>query len=152
MAERPFGDGIVGGEVFDWLVGPQVDEEGVDLDEFAGRAGFAAFGEALGVALARADAKTPLFRALAQHWNGDDAASLHQPVQNAPGGRSRGCKALAPEEGRDLALAPHGIVEAHGFHRFGERGRPLWLAQAFGPAGLQFRVPFPAVQGGPGDA
>ena len=37
VADRPFGDRIVGGEVFDRPVGLDVDEEGVDLDEFAGR-------------------------------------------------------------------------------------------------------------------
>jgi hypothetical protein len=35
VADRPFGDRIVGGEVFDRPVWPDVDEEGVDLDEFA---------------------------------------------------------------------------------------------------------------------
>ena len=59
MAERPFGDRVGGGEVLDRLVGPDVDEEGVDLDEFAGRLRLASFGQARGVALALIDAEAP---------------------------------------------------------------------------------------------
>ena len=39
VADGPFGDRIVGGEGLDRFVGG-VDEQGVDLDEFAGRFGF----------------------------------------------------------------------------------------------------------------
>ncbi len=61
-AERPFGDGIVGGEVLDRLAGPDVDEEGVDLDEFAGRLGLAALGQPARVALPGGESDAPAFR------------------------------------------------------------------------------------------
>jgi hypothetical protein len=50
-ADGPFGDRVIGGEVFDRRVGPHVDEERVDLNELAGAPGLAAFGQAAGVTL-----------------------------------------------------------------------------------------------------
>jgi hypothetical protein len=55
----PFGDRVVGGEVFDRPVRLYVDEEGVDLDELAGRPRFSAFGQTLGVTLAGVEAEAP---------------------------------------------------------------------------------------------
>jgi hypothetical protein len=86
VADRPFGDRIVGGEVFDRPVGTEVDEEGVDLDEFARGLRFSALGQALGVAMACGQAEASAAAAPSQDWRGNDNAPLHQ----APGyGRIR---------------------------------------------------------------
>ena len=50
VAEGPFGDRVIGGEVLDRSVGAEVDEQRVDLDEFAGLSGSASLGQALRVA------------------------------------------------------------------------------------------------------
>ncbi|MGO9235762.1 MAG: hypothetical protein ACLP4V_17460 [Methylocella sp.] len=47
-ADRPFGDRVVGREVLDRLVGADVDEQRVDLDELPRGLGFAAFRQAAG--------------------------------------------------------------------------------------------------------
>jgi hypothetical protein len=62
VADRPFGDRVGGGEVLDRLVWTDVDEEGVDLDEFAGCPGFSALGETLRVALMGIEAEAPATR------------------------------------------------------------------------------------------
>ena len=41
VAEGPFGDRVIGGEALDRSVGAEVDEQRVDLDEFAGLSGSA---------------------------------------------------------------------------------------------------------------
>ena len=50
-ADRPFGDRIIGSEVLDRLVGPDVHQERVDLHEFARGLGLAPLGQAAGVTL-----------------------------------------------------------------------------------------------------
>ena len=79
MADRPFGDRIVGGEVLDRLVWTDVDEEGVDLDEFAGRLGFSALGQTLCGALARIEAEAPAAGPAPQDRRGNDRSAVHQP-------------------------------------------------------------------------
>ena len=88
MTDRPFGDRVVGGEVLDRPVGADVDEQGVDLDEFARRLGFSALGKALGVTLAMAHAEAPLVGTFAQDRHGDDPAPLDEPLEDSPDGRS----------------------------------------------------------------
>src|SRR5437879_5278648 len=44
VAEGPFGDRVIGGEALDRSVGAEVDEQRVDLDEFAGLSGSASLG------------------------------------------------------------------------------------------------------------
>jgi hypothetical protein len=74
MAEGPFGDTVIGGEVLDGLLGAKVDEEPVDLDEFAGRPGLAAFGEAPGVASGLGNPETAPARPAAENRDRRDGA------------------------------------------------------------------------------
>ena len=70
--------------MLDRLVGPDVDEQGVDLDEFAGRLGLAALGQAAGVALFCGEADAPAFGTPAQHGDGNDRAASREVGEDAP--------------------------------------------------------------------
>ena len=110
-------------------VGTQVDEQRVDLDQFAGLFGFASLGQALGVALALGQAAAG---PAAQDRHGDDRAAGDEPAEDAPdGGDGRG-QAVPVEELGDLSLAPHRVVGAQGLNRFDESRRPFRLARALG--------------------
>lgn len=76
-ADCPFGDGIAGGEVLDQLVRPDVDEERVDLNEFAGGLGLAALGQAAGIAFLGGEANASCARPAAKARRGDDGAACH---------------------------------------------------------------------------
>ena len=101
---------MVGGEVFDRPVGPDIDEESVDLDEVSGRLGFSAPGQTVCVALAGIEAKAPAARPAAQDRHGNDHAASRQPPQDAPDLGDADGLSFALEERRDLALAPHRVV------------------------------------------
>ena len=146
VADRPFGDRIVGGEVFDRPVGPDVDEEGVDLDEFTGSLGFSALGQTLGVALAGVEAEAPAAGPAPQDRHGNDGAARHQPLQDAPDLGDADSLSLTLEEGGDLALAPHRVVCADGFDRLDQGRRPLGLSDALGPARQRLGPLFPPVK------
>ena len=96
---------VVSREVLDGLVGSDVDEEGVDLDEVRpGLIGFMPLGRRSGVALAD-DAQaawTGLLRA--RHARYD--ASRHELRQDAPDHRDRDVDPLPAQEDGELAL-PH---------------------------------------------
>jgi hypothetical protein len=108
VADRPFGDRVVGGEVLDGLVGSDVDEEGVDLDEFAEGLGFSALDQALGVALACVEAEAPA-AGLRRRRHANDDAAIHQPFEDAPDLADADVLPLAVEERSDLALAHIGL-------------------------------------------
>lgn len=146
VADRPFGDGVVSGEVFDRLVGAEIDEERVDLDEFAGRGGFSALGQALGVALALVQAEAPAAGPAAQPGRGNDDAAVHQPFEDPPDLGDADSRPLAFEDRRDFALAPHRIVGADGLDRLHESGWPLGLSDALGPARARLGRFLPAVE------
>ena len=103
------------------VVGADVDEEGVDLDEFAGRLGFSALGQTLCIALVGIEAEAPAAGPAPQDRHGNDDASVHQSLQDAPDLGDADGPPLAVEERRDLALAPHRVVGADG--HFGRRTR-----------------------------
>ncbi len=102
----------VGGEVLDWLVGPDVDEERVDLHEFARGLGLAPLGQTAGVTLAGGGADAPDLGPAAQEGHGDDGAALNEMSEDAANRRDRDLMAFAAQQHGDLALAPHRIVVA----------------------------------------
>jgi hypothetical protein len=77
-ADGPFGGGIVGGEMFDRLIGGDNDEERVDLDDLAGPLRLEAFGQTSDVALTGVETKAPAARLAAQGGDGRDEAFVHQ--------------------------------------------------------------------------
>ena len=83
-ADRPFGDRIVGSEVLDRLVGPDVHEERVDLHEFARGLGLAPLGQAAGVTLFGGEADALRGGLAAQDRHGEDGAALHEMSEDAP--------------------------------------------------------------------
>src|SRR5947209_12987565 len=152
VADCPFGDRVVGSEVLDRPDGSDVDEEGVDLDEFSGSVRLSALGKALGVALARVEAEAPAGGPAPQDRHRNDRAARHQPPQDPPDGRDRDGLSLAIENSVDLALAPHRIVGANRLHSLDEGGRPFRLARALGPARPRLTLFLPAIEARAGDA
>jgi hypothetical protein len=63
------------------VVEGDVDEKGVDLDEFA-KFAVASFGETLGVALAVGKAEAPRTRPSVQDRRGNHRAAIHQAAQD----------------------------------------------------------------------
>jgi hypothetical protein len=128
-ADGPFGDRVIGGEVLDRLVGPDVDEECVDLDEFARGLGLAPLGQAASVTLLGGEADALGRGPAAQEGHGDNGAALNEMSEIAADGRDRDDEALAAQQHGDLTLAPHRII----------------VAQVFG--GRQFSRPLPPTRG-----
>src|SRR5215203_2533872 len=81
--DGPLRHRVVSREVLDGLVGSDVDEEGVDLDEFARPDRLQALGQALSVALAH-DAQAAWTGFATKHRHGRDDASRHELRQDAP--------------------------------------------------------------------
>src|SRR6516225_2611550 len=142
VADRPFGDRIVSGEVFDRPVGLDVDEEGVDLDEFAGRPRFSALGQTLGVTLAGVEAEAPAAGPAPQDRHGNDRAASHQPAQDPPDLGDADGLSFVLEERRDLALAPHRVVSADGLDRRPEPAA-TWAAGRGWAGAIAARPPSP---------
>src|SRR5215204_5933859 len=102
---------FVSREVLNGLVGSDVDEEGVDLDEFARPDRLHALGQALSVALAH-DAQAAWTGFATKHRHGRDDASRHELRQDAPDHRDRDVDPLPAQEDGELALAPHRMISA----------------------------------------
>ena len=138
--------------MFDRPVGAEVDEEGVDLNEFTRGLRFTALGQALGVALARIEAEAPGAGPAPQDGHGNDHAARHQPLEDTPDHRDADGLSVAFEERCDLALAPHRVVGADGFDCLDQSGGPLGLPDAFGPARARLGRFLPPVERRTGNA
>jgi hypothetical protein len=78
LADCPFGDRIVGGEVFDGDIGPNIDDERIDLNEFAGALGLAALGQTAGITFFGGETDAPCLGPAAQDRHGDDSAARNE--------------------------------------------------------------------------
>src|SRR4051812_10586785 len=138
--DGPLRHRVVSREVLDGLVGGDVDEEGVDLDEFARPDWLHALGQTLGVALAH-DAQAAGTGFATKHRHGRDDASRHELRQDAPDHRDRDVDPLPAQEDGELALAPHRMISA----------QPLDLAhESAGPSRLTLPVASPNGRARPG--
>ncbi len=148
LGDGPFGDRIVGGEVFDGLARRDVDEDGVDLDHAAGGVGLEPLGQAHGV-FAPVGVAAP--GALAQPGDGLDAAALHQAVQDPAHGRVGDLEPFVAQQRPQLGLAPHREVVAQPLHRPHQLGGPGSGPRPVRSSASGLQPARPAVQRGPAD-
>src|SRR3954465_4237075 len=139
---------VVSREVLDGLVGSDVDEEGVDLDEFARPDRLHALGQALGVALAH-DAQAAWTKFATKHRHGRDDASRHELRQDAPDHRDRDVDPLPAQEDCELALAPHRMISAQPLDLAHEIAGPSRLTLPGRPSRARLEPLLPTVERGP---
>src|SRR4051812_36055629 len=153
VARLDEGDGplchrVVSREVLDGLVGSDVDEEGIDLDEFARPDRLHALGQALSVALAH-DAQAAWTWFATKHGYGRDDASRHELRQDAPDHRDRDVDPLPAQEDGELALAPHRMISAQPLDLAHESAGPTRLTLPVRPSRARLESLFPTVERGP---
>src|SRR5215203_6069983 len=138
----------LGREVLDGLVGSDVDEEGVDLDEFARPDRLQALGQALSVALAH-DAQAVWTGFATKHRHGRDDASRHELRQDARDHRDRDVDPLPAQEDGELALAPHRMISAQPLDLAHESAGPSRLTLPVRPSRARLEPLLPRVERGP---
>src|SRR3954467_12004462 len=146
--DGPLRHRVVSREVLDGLVGSDVDEEGVDLDEFARPDRLHALGQALGVALAH-DAQAAWTGFATKHRHGRDDASRHELRQDAPDHRDRDVDPLPAQEDGELALAPHRMISAQPLDLAHESAGPSRLTLPVWPSRARLQPLLPTVERGP---
>src|SRR5215204_1734082 len=146
--DGPLRHRVVSREVLDGLVGSDVDEEGVDLDEFARPDRLHALGQALSVALAH-DAQAAWTGFATKHRHGRDDASRHELRQDAPDHRDRDVDPLAAQEDSELALAPHRMISAQPLDLAHESAGPSRLTLPVRPSRARLEPLLPTVERGP---
>src|SRR3954463_12141165 len=146
--DGPLRHRVVSREVLDRLVGSDVDEEGVDLDEFAGPDRLHALGQALGVALAH-DAQAAWTGFATKHRHGRDDAPRHELRQDAPDHRDRDVDPLPAQEDGELALAPHRMTSAQPLDLAHESAGPSRLTLPVRPSRARLEPLLPTVERGP---
>src|SRR3954466_6881218 len=146
--DGPLRHRVVSREVLDGLVGSDVDEEGIDLDEFAGPDRLHALGQALGVALAH-DAQAAWTGFATKHRHGRDDAPRHELRQDAPDHRDRDVDPLPAQEDGELALAPHRMISAQPLDLAHESAGPSRLTLPVRPSRARLEPLLPTVKRGP---
>ena len=144
LGDGPFGDRIVGGEVFDGFVGRDIDVDGVELDEAAGLVGRQVARQTLGEPAFGGPA--PGVGTPAQRRDGLNRTAGDELGDDAPDGGVGDSEAPLAHEGSELGAAPHGEIEAQALDRLDETGWADGLAHARRLAAARLEAFPPAIK------